>query len=320
MKCRDARELINSYIDNGLDPEKDHILMEHINVCHKCNEELKFLLEYRKTVSKIKPVKAPASFLHELNKRIELEKRSTFRRLYFDAVSAWRRFTFPLEAVGVIAVALLIFFLYTPLFHGVKKMTTWQEEQTVTETKSKSINEQIIEKRKLLPPAAGKKESRESLSLSSEKITAEYDQAGDGEFREEEEKAPAYTEDSIAGMSKEAEERSMYDSDSDKSTTDVFRSESAKKDEAPREMKKKAVSANKISPPSPDTPGRIITESGGVIKAKRQINDSAVKYTVKIEKTKLSTLSEKLKRNYNASYKITGSTGSTLTVEFVITE
>ncbi|HPF04967.1 MAG TPA: zf-HC2 domain-containing protein, partial [Spirochaetota bacterium] len=114
MKCRDARELINSYIDNGLDPEKDKFLMEHVKKCSRCSEELRFLIVYRKTVKKIKPVKAPAGFMSELNKRIELEQNSLFRNYFNKTLDAWHHFTFPVEAVGVIAVALLIFFLYTP--------------------------------------------------------------------------------------------------------------------------------------------------------------------------------------------------------------
>ena len=157
MKCKDARELINSYIDNGLDPEKDSLLMEHISQCSRCSEELRFLMEYKKAVKEIKPVKAPAGFMTELNRRLELEKSGVLRRLFNVTLDVWRDLTFPLEAAGVIAVALLIFFLYTPLFHGTRKMSTFNEEQVATETKSGSMNEQIIEKRKLLPPAAEKK-------------------------------------------------------------------------------------------------------------------------------------------------------------------
>lgn len=312
MKCRDARELINSYLDNGLDPHNDKLLMEHVAGCSKCSEELRFLIAYRQAVHEIKPVKAPAGFIAELKKRIELEKNSSLRRLFYTALDVWHHFTFPVEAVGVIAVALLIFFLYTPLFHGVKKITTYNEEQVVTETKTKSIEEQIIEKRKLLPPAAEKKEQRERLSVSSEKDLSGAEETA-RDILSEKEKAPAAIDDSASFMSKESADDSIHDSD--KGAGSVFRSESAKRDEAPREMKKKAVSANEISRPSAITPERIIAESGGMI-----IKKNRGLYTIKVSEEKLRTLAEKLKRNHSATYKITGRSGSTLTVEFRIPE
>jgi len=313
MKCRDARELINSYIDNGLDPEKDKFLMEHVKKCSRCSEELRFLIVYRKTVKKIKPVKAPIGFMSELNKRIELEQNSLFRNYFNKTLDAWHHFTFPVEAVGVIAVALLIFFLYTPLFHDTKKISSFNEEQIFTETKSKSMDEQIKEKRRLLPPAAEKKKRMKRLSVSSEKdITGAEETTDDIIFREQE-KAPAVLEDSAPGKNRQKTGKALYDFDSDKAAGAIS-TESFKKEEA-AENRRKSGSANEIRRPSSVTPEIIITESEGTI-----IIKSSGRYIVKIEEDKLSALADKLKKNYSATYKITGRSGSTLTVEFLISE
>lgn len=312
MKCRDARELLNSYFDNGLDPEQDKPLMEHVDKCHKCSEELRFLAEYRKTVAGIRPVKAPDNFMSELQKRLEAEESGTIRKFFHDAVSAWKNFTFPLEAAGVIAVALLIFFLYTPLFHGVKRMATYNEEQSVTEPKA----DQAAERRKLLPQMPGKKERRDTGAIEGDlKVSDEDRVITKTEGASEEERPAGSADDSLSVMDKESSDDSFYDTGKDKAAAGVFRSESAEKNEAPREMRKKAVSADEISRPSSITPERLISESGGII-----VKKSNGKYTVKIRKDKLPLLAEKLRRNFSATYKIAERDGSTLTVEFRIRE
>lgn len=314
MKCRDARELINSYLDNGLDPEKDKFLMGHVEQCHRCREELRFIIAYRKTVKEIRPVKAPAGFMAALNKRLELENKTGIRTLVNKALDAWNNFTLPLEALGVAAVALLIFFLYTPLFHGTKKISTFNEDQVVTETQSKSIDEQIIEKRKLLPPDIKKKEQKERLSVSSGKGAEGFNNAVTDSFSEEG-KAPAVMEDSISGSSKDSADDSFYNKDTGKEEAEVYRSESVKRDDSHREMKKKTLSAGEITRHSETTPERIIAEHNGLITKKE-----ARKYTVRIEEDRLKGLSEKLKKNYSATYRIIKRSGSSITVEFFITE
>ena len=159
-----------------------------------------------------------------------------------------------------------------------------------------------------------KKGERGPISVSSEKDADDREKAAD-KILQEEEKAPSIADDALSGMSKESGAGSSYDSNADKSAVDFFRSESARKDEAPREMKKKAVSANEISRPSAITPERIIAESGGMI-----IKKNRGLYTIKVSEEKLRTLAEKLKRNHSATYKITGRFGSILTVEFRIPE
>jgi len=312
MKCRDARELINSYIDNGLDPEKDKFLMEHVKKCSRCSEELRFLIVYRKTVKKIKPLKAPSGFMSELNKRIELEQKSLFRNYFNKTLDAWHHFTFPVEAVGVIAVALLIFFLYTPLFHNTKKISSFNEDQVFTETKSKSMDEQIKEKRRLLPPAAEKKKRMKRPSVYSEKDITGAEETADSIFMDED-KSSAVLDDTAPVRSSQKTDKALYDYDSDKAAGAIS-TESVKKEEA-AENRRKSGSANEIRRASSVTPEMIINESEGTIVIK-----SSGRYIVKIEEDKLSALADKLKRYYSATYKITGRSGSTLTVEFLISE
>lgn len=311
MKCRDAREIINSYIDNGLDPEKDKMLMEHVAKCHRCSEELRFLIEYKKTVKEIRPVKAPANFMEELNKRLESEERGRFSRLFHDAVTAWRRFTFPLEAAGVIAVALLIFFLYTPLFHGVKKTATWQEDESVTER----ATDRATERKGDVPPSIEKRREGLYLSVPAGKKLSESGKAESSG----EDKGVNAADDILHEKNSRSAEKSLYEYERGAAKESI--SEIIKKDEEPTERKRRAVSSDSKAVVTADiTPESIISSYGGVIISRTNPGDRSVRYTVKIEKYRLSDLSAELKNRYSATYRVTGSSGSALTVEFSIRE
>ncbi len=318
MKCRDARELINSYIDNGLDPKKDKFLMEHVEKCHRCSEELRFLIEYRKTVEKIRPVKAPDYFMTEMHKRLAFEERGTIRRIFHEAADAWRRFTFPLEAAGVIAVALLIFFLYTPLFHGLKKMTTYKEEQLVTGSRT----EQAAEKRKLLPHVKTRSEQNHTASMKQENITADRDKAFiESETKREEGRSGAASDDSISGYTKNSAEKSLSDNEYKSSGSKELNYESAKKDLPAGGLKRKsAASETKAGLVSDISPEKIISGYGGTILSRKKLTDNTSLYTVKIPAERVDALIEKMKSRYSASPGIKEKTGDTVTVEFTITE
>lgn len=318
MKCRDARELINSYIDNGLDPEKDKFLMEHVEKCSRCSEELRFLIEYRKTVEKIRPVKAPDYFMVELNKRLAFEERGTLRRLMHEAFTAWRRFSFPLEAAGVIAVALLIFFLYTPLFHGVKKMTTYNEEQVLPGSRT----DQAAERRKLLPHIKEKKEMKNSTPMKQELNLVERDKASTkSESSREEEGAGAVADDSISGFSRNAAEKSLSDNDFKSMDTKESIQESAKKDLPAGGLKRKSAASESRTGIAADiSPEKIISGYGGTILARKNLTENSRLYTVKISAERADALIEKMKSRYSAAGIIKERSGDTVTVEFKITE
>ncbi|PKL18548.1 MAG: hypothetical protein CVV49_05580 [Spirochaetae bacterium HGW-Spirochaetae-5] len=118
MKCRDAHEMLNSYFDNKIDPMKDRLLAEHIKSCPECRAELDFLIKYRNNLKTVKPVPAPDNFLSELHKRIDSETGSgVFVNVFSTVRTGIRSFSFPLEAAGVLALAMVVFFLYRPFFN-----------------------------------------------------------------------------------------------------------------------------------------------------------------------------------------------------------
>jgi hypothetical protein len=118
MKCRDAKEMLNSYFDNKIDPMEDKLLAEHIKSCPECRAELDFLIRYKKILKTVKPAPAPDNFLHELRRRINSEnKTGSITKVLNTIRGSIRIFNFPLEAAGVLALAMLVFFLYRPFYN-----------------------------------------------------------------------------------------------------------------------------------------------------------------------------------------------------------
>ncbi|HOP62817.1 MAG TPA: zf-HC2 domain-containing protein [Spirochaetota bacterium] len=329
MKCRDAKELLNSYFDNGLDPAKDPVLMEHIRNCPECRKELLFLAEYGKTIKEIKPVKAPQNFMAELHEKLEAKKRGRFNRDFSNALEAWRNFTFPREAAGIIAVAVLIFFLYSPMFRGGKEMKTYREDQPVIT----SPPELIIKEKKLRPLLEEKasEDERESVPSVKESIKTETRakksagrkrasenlimdnisrSSGDsGEDLSLDDEASASIKEEADDLNKsdlqvksESEKHSGMKSDSLKSSEGKFKYRRALKD---REESY--------------SPGGLISEYSLEVLDKKEEGDSIL-FTIKIEEDRLEPLKDRLKDRYIIKSAITGKSGATLTVELILTE
>lgn len=153
MKCRDAVEMINSYMDNRTDPMNDKVLAEHIRSCDKCRSELEYLIKYRNIVRTVKPVNPPESFLADLRERIEKEKKTgIIKRITAGAGHYFSGLSFPMEAAGVLAAAAVVFILYRPFFNEKKQdmfsesaieipqngVTTHKEEKVIQQKKAKN--------------------------------------------------------------------------------------------------------------------------------------------------------------------------------------
>jgi len=163
MKCRDAHEMLNSYFDNKIDPMNDTLLAEHIKSCPKCRAELDFLISYRKILKTVKPVPTPDNFLDELHKRINPEtKENSFIKIYNNLRYSISSFSFPLEAAGVLALAMVVFFLYRPFFN--EKVPEMSSESAIESPREEKTSMKKI----------GKSESAEK-AVQSDKFSSDYE-------------------------------------------------------------------------------------------------------------------------------------------------
>ena len=113
MKCKDAREMIEAYIDNGIDPLSDKMLAQHINACSDCRKEFELFLKYSDSIKAIKPVKAPDDFIINLNRRIESETGGlSIVKQGLDFVMMIPRMRFSIEAAGMAALIIIMLIVY----------------------------------------------------------------------------------------------------------------------------------------------------------------------------------------------------------------
>jgi len=301
MKCRDAIEMINSYIDNRIDPMNDKLLSEHIKSCEKCRTELDFLIRYKNIIKTVKHVSLPDNFLAQLHQKIRLENTGSPIKNFISAtVTFFDNLHFPLEAAGVLALAAVVFFLYKPFFSG-KIQETSEYKIESPAFKAPSIKEKSNVKQKsdrmdnivsLKNIPSGNKEAGPGnkvvqsknddgsfpIDNPSVRAKSEYD----GEIMGEKKKSlPAEIEKSIMKR-----EEQSYSADS----IDA----------------KGAVSERKDSPHNADAADaeKIFVQFKVSIIKKDILRSSGLYYRIKIQKSVHSSLIRKLKENFIVKEKI----------------
>ncbi len=282
MKCRDARELVNAYIDNGIDPAVDTQLQEHLAQCDKCRAELQFLISWNSTVKGVKPVKAPAGFMAELRRRLEVERRHPLKR-YIDKLNEFRNsIRFPVEAAALLVIGSILFTLYRPDRFILYRVTV---------------------------PAAGTVESvpynSRSEDTAREKPGRIYlekgkHETGDAELeRDAGDSADTGKTDDVADMIKQSDET---EAENDfQSTKDVAEEKSvsdADKKELQSESRKE-----KSKDTAEKSPGAIFRKYNAIIVAHEKRNNGYDLYTVEAGNSNVEALLAELRRNYQVTEK-----------------
>lgn len=311
MKCRDAREMIRSYLDNGTDPLKDKLLVEHINSCEKCRDELNFLMKYRNIMKEVKPVPPPDNFMAELHRKIELEKTEKPLKKILTAVTDFiSGFNFPLEAAGVLAVAAVVFFLYKPFFHDRSPVVT--SEYTVTspagEMKGKnSENQSIIhsEKKSLPNPVASHEKNISSGKDIRDTMEPEYAEKETPPLKNGNLSEQAKT-DSNEKSGSIMKRKSMI---SDKEESEVIKSSDT--DELQR--------MEKIYPESKYSSAESIFKNFNATLIKKDNSPiGSIFYMIKVQPVKYTGLMKSLRDNFQVEEKIVRKTESFYEIELLI--
>lgn len=302
MKCRDALELIHAYIDNGIDPANDKLLQEHLDSCEKCRAELRFLVNYKSKLASIKPVKAPAGFMHELRRRIEAEQARPWMKYFEAASNLLRSIHIPVEAAALVVLVSIVFTLYRP-----DKLFMHRVSAPVTEYSETSGMDQA-EKVSRDPVTPVDQPSLKSYddTLSSRKQVDADDMLYPGEKEKvktaetSERFDTSETAGSVKRESAGAEElAASSDSESDFNITekssddkkDAYRTES-------RVMGKTGLDAATVITPK-DVCRRYNAE---VVRTKKMANGS-VEYTIRIKDNKADELMTDMRRYFTVVYR-----------------
>jgi anti-sigma factor RsiW len=71
MKCRQVFDLLDSYIDEGLDPMSTSLVREHLGSCSQCSNEWNLRRELGYLMKNGSPVKAPEGFTEQVMAAIQ---------------------------------------------------------------------------------------------------------------------------------------------------------------------------------------------------------------------------------------------------------
>ncbi|OHD66799.1 MAG: hypothetical protein A2176_10020 [Spirochaetes bacterium RBG_13_51_14] len=122
MRCRHVNILLADYRDKNLSSQDMASVKEHLAQCAGCREEYQFLKKYRNGIDAFPVLDPPDNFLEKIHERITAgERRGLIRKLFYPL-----KIKLPLEAAGVLALTLIIAFIYRPF--AVNRMAYRAEE------------------------------------------------------------------------------------------------------------------------------------------------------------------------------------------------
>ena len=101
MECSRFEELIEQYLDNGLDNDVKTAFEEHMKNCENCKESFEFSKQIRNTLHDFPLISVPEDFSANLNKRLDEELAST-KKSYIK-----KQFRVPAKYYGAVACLLL---------------------------------------------------------------------------------------------------------------------------------------------------------------------------------------------------------------------
>ncbi len=158
MKCKDFKELIDAYIDNGLDPMKDEEILRHINDCSGCRDYLQFRVKYAAEVKGFKRHNAPAGFTESVERRLRERAESKFNMRVLAEPFVFLRSRFSIEAMALAGLALIMVIVYRPFTVEHKSVSEIEiADRTVT------VSEKVRDEK----PAAENKRLRTQVKKES---------------------------------------------------------------------------------------------------------------------------------------------------------
>jgi hypothetical protein len=111
VKCKDIKELLPSYLDDFLEPEKKKIIEEHLCSCSQCSKELADLKKAMQMLQEIEEVDTPPWFKQQIMARVRQEaaekKEGFFKRLFYPL-----HVKIPVQALAMVLVAVIALYLY----------------------------------------------------------------------------------------------------------------------------------------------------------------------------------------------------------------
>ncbi len=133
MDCKEIQERLHEYAEALLAPEESGVVKNHLNQCDDCTRELEEIRAYLSALSGLPGVPAPDGFLESVREKVAKKNRyNDIIELLFYPL----KLKIPLEAAGVIGLAVIVFVLYKPVDYLKKgpESAVYEQEYAVNET------------------------------------------------------------------------------------------------------------------------------------------------------------------------------------------
>lgn len=128
MKCREVKNKISGFIDKDLPENLFKEVEIHLETCQKCNKMYIETLKITNVLKSSQPVKAPTSFLAEINKKIDLEQEQSLSQQILKRINLFLSLRHIIEASGAVAVAVIIFIIINPVADLQQNLTDIKSE------------------------------------------------------------------------------------------------------------------------------------------------------------------------------------------------
>lgn len=291
MKCSDAHELINAYIDNGIDPSNDKLLQEHLEGCKKCRAELEFLTDYKKKLAEIRPVRAPAGFMEELKRRIEAENARPYLRYFSIASEYIRSIHFPVEAAALVVLVSIVFTLYRPdkLFMNRPAVTVTEYSETGGNGKTATTGKD----EGFVPRSASREAYDDRRKFSPQVVTADKSYPGEKENA-------GGIDDVVKEKSSETEELAL--SEERVSDRNIVESSAADKKDTAR-SESRVMGKQRLDAATEITPGDVCRRYNAEVVGTKKLASGPVEYTIKMNDENSDELLSGLRRYFTVKFK-----------------
>jgi hypothetical protein len=109
MNHNEIRHMLSEYIDGAVSPEDRTAIEEHLKTCERCSDALKELRQTVAVIRSVEEIDPPAWMTQKIMAKVRKEtgKKKWFHRLFFPL-----HIKLPLEAVGVLLLAVTAVFIY----------------------------------------------------------------------------------------------------------------------------------------------------------------------------------------------------------------
>jgi TonB family protein len=166
MNCRKVKKLLSPYLDNQLSKKEQQLIQEHLNICPKCQQELKELKNLVSALKKMDSYPVPEEIMAKVDNYIQKKKetrRSILFRPLFASASPLINYLALAFFIGLVALSV------SYLYYQIQPFQKAEVVQKAATTKPGEIEDKVISK-KAAPAKLQKRAKNEVMQDLHQKI------------------------------------------------------------------------------------------------------------------------------------------------------